>query len=198
MLPDFTKLKEDIDSRLRRFLEQRMLRHLGPLSEIRRVRFFEGRGRTVVRESGEKESIGLFDLNATLSFRDDELPTLTLDDLLRRLDAAAKEMADQQARHIYNTISEAARRVGNVVDGKQKAFSAEQLLQVLLKIQIEFDRSGLPVMPSFLHHPDLENAVRLAREELVRNHMLREELKQLLILKREEWRVREASRRLVG
>ena len=198
MLPDFTKLKTDIDSRLRRFLERRMLHHLGPLSEIRRVRFFEGRGRTVIRESGEKESLELFDLSATLSFRDDELPTLTLDDLLQRLDAAAKDMAGQQARHLYKTIEEAATRVGNVVDGKQRTISADLLLQGLLRIQIEFDRRGLPVMPSFYCHPDLESAIQLAREELERNPGLREELKQLLILKKEEWRVREASRRLVG
>jgi len=198
MLPDFCKLKSDISARLRRFLESRMLHHLGPFSESPRVTFFEGQGRTLTRESGHQESIDPFDLSATMIFRTDEIPSMTLEDLLRKLDEVAKEMAGQMARHTYDTVSEAAKRVGNAVDAKQRVISAEMILDGLSKMHIEFDLQGRPHMPSIHCHPDLLRAVKLASEELERDPSLRKQMKELLILKREEWRVREASRRLVG
>jgi hypothetical protein len=198
MLPDFTKLKAELSSRLREFLERRTLYHLGPLSESPLVHFFEGEGRTMVRRSGEQEIVPLIETSAVLTFEDDELPTLTLESLLQRLDSAARDMAGQRAKYAYERISQAAESVGNLVDAKQMTFSAEMIIEALSKVHIAFDEMGRPQMPSFICHPDLEKAIRLAYEELDRNRNLRKQVKELLVLKKEEWRVQEASRRLVG
>ncbi len=57
MLPDFPDLKKDLSDRLFEFLEARVAFHLGPLSRIRRVNVFEGRGdRRFTRSSGETET----------------------------------------------------------------------------------------------------------------------------------------------
>lgn len=198
MLPDFPKLKLDVWRHLHSFLESRMLRHLGVLSQSPRVRFFEGHERMVVRESGDREAVESFDVSATMTFRDEELPTLSLEDLLERLDAAAKDMAAQEAKHTYDNISEAAKRVGNALDAKQQPVSAEMVLEMLSKIAIEFDENGRPRMPSLLCHPNQEKAVRMAMEELDEGPDLRKQTQELMIIKKEEWRVREASRKLVG
>lgn len=198
MLPDFPKLKFDLLGCLKLFLESRMLEHLGPLSESRRVRYFEGQKRQMIRRSGERETVEPFDLGSTLTFKDDELPTLTLDNLLRRLDAAAKDMAGQMAKHAYESISEVADRVGNTIDAKQQKISAEMIVESLSKIYIEFDDHGRPQMPSFHCHPDQEKAVKVALEQLDESPSLRNQVKELMIVKKEEWRVREASRSLVG
>ncbi len=198
MLPDSAKLKRDLSARLRRFLEIRMLHHLGPLAESPRVRFFEGERRAVVRRSGQQEPVEPFEISSTMTFQNDELPTLSLENLLEKLDLAAQDMAAQVARHSYEVISKAAESVGNMVDAKQMRVSAEMILEGLSKMYIAFDESGRPQMPSIHCHPDLEKAILLATEELERSPALRQQLIELLILKKEEWRVREASRRLVG
>ena len=198
MLPDFPKLKLDVWRHLRSYLESRMLQHLGMLSQSPRVRFFEGHESTMVRESGDEETVELFDVSATMAFRDEELPTLSLEDLLERLDAAAKDMAGQMAKNAYDTVSKAAERYGNAIDVKQRALGAEMILEGLSRMHIHFDRDGRPQIPSIVCHPDLEKAARLATEELDRNPALRKQMQDLLVLKKEEWRVREASRSLVG
>lgn len=198
MLPDFAKLKSDLSRRLLLFMESRKKEHLGAFSQSPRVRLFEGQGSKMIRESGEVEQVNPSDLSTTIILGDDEVPTLTLEDLLLRLDSAAKEMAGQQAKRAYEIVAEAAKQVGNSVDAKQNRVSAEMILEGLSRVHIEFDRNGRPLMPSIHCHPDLEKAVQLASDELKRNPDLREQMKELMILKKEEWRVREASRRLVG
>jgi hypothetical protein len=198
MLPDFPKLKFDLLGCLKLFLESRMLEHLGPLSESRRVRYFEGQKRQMIRRSGERETVEPFDLSSTLTFKDDELPTLTLDNLLQRLDSAAKGMAGQMATHVHESISEVADRVGNAIDANRKKVSAEMILEMFSKIDIEFDDNGRPLMPSLHCHPNQGKAVRMAMEQLDDSPDLRKQWQELMITKKEEWRVREASRKLVG
>lgn len=127
-----------------------------------------------------------------------ELPATTLDTILAKIDNAAQQIARQVAENIYQTISEAVERVGNTIDAKGQKPSAELILETLAKIQVDFDRDGKPRMPELHIHPTLEEATKLAFEELENNPELKKQFKQTMEEKREEWRAREASRILVG
>lgn len=76
--------------------------------------------------------------------------------------------------------------------------SAEQILETLTQIQIDFRPDGTPILPDIHIHPDLADALRKALEELESDPDLRQQMKQLIVEKREAWRAREASRKLVG
>jgi hypothetical protein len=198
MLPDYPRLKADLSVRLVQFLRARHDFHLGPLSHINRIRFHEGDAYSLRRSSGEEEPGEFKEAAALITIKDEEVPAMTLESLLRKLDDAAQDMARQMAEGVYGSISAAMERVGNVVDAGGQRLTAQTILEALSKIQIDFNRDGSPRMPEMHIHPSLSEAVRLAGEELEKNGALKRQLRQLLVEKREEWRAREASRRLVG
>src|SRR5688500_14544361 len=118
MLPDYPKVKADLSERLLVFLRARVDHHLGPLSQIARVRFFEGDSRELTRASGETEPSGFEELRSGFTVRDEELPGLTLDSVLRKFDQAAQGLAQGMAKSLYTNISQTVEKVGNVVEAK--------------------------------------------------------------------------------
>jgi hypothetical protein len=198
LLPDYPRIKAELAARLLRFLRIRHDFHLGPLSQIPRIRFHEGEAYSLKRSSGEEEPGEFKETAASITIKHDEVPSMTLDSLLQRFDEAAQEMARQQAEGVYGSISEAMERAGNVFDARGQRLTAQMIIEALSKIQIDFNRDGSPRMPEMHIHPSFVDAVRLAGEELEKNPALKRQFRQVLEEKKEEWRAREASRRLVG
>jgi hypothetical protein len=203
MLPDFPELKADLSMAISAYFKQRVAIHLGALSKIRHNYVFEGprddnHGHEIVRSSGEIESSGLKLMSAELSILADELPKMTLDQVLHKVDEAAQKVASQLAKLAYQRISEAVEQVGNSIDAKGKRLSAELILELYSTVEIDFDRNGKPKMPTFHVHPKMTEALKLALSELENDIELNRELKQIITNKKEEWREREASRKLVG
>lgn len=198
MLPDFPSVKQDLADRLDEFLRRRVQQHLGPLGQAQRVTLFEGDEQVIVRPSGEVDATKFEKFSTSLTLADQEIIEMTLDDLLAKLDAVAKEMASQQARSFYSTISDAVEKVGNVVDSGGEPISGRTVLESLSTLHIDFNRDGTPRMPSFHAAPDLAKDLKRAYEELEESPELQGEYEQMITDKREEWRAREARRRLVG
>jgi ribosomal protein S21 len=203
MLPDFPELKAELSKFIFEFLAQRVYLHLGALSEIRRHTVFEGpqedsQGQQLVRHTGEVENSGLKLMSAEISVSSNEFPKMTLDQVLSKADEIAQKLASQMAKHAYQRISETLEGTGNTVDAKGKKLSAELILELFSTVQIDFDRNGNPKMPKFHIHPKLAETLSLAINELENNRELKRELNQILVNKKEEWREREAYRKLVG
>lgn len=137
-------------------------------------------------------------VSSNFTLNKSEIPTMTIEDVLLRLGETAQDMARQTAQYMYGTIAAAVDKVGNTVSAGGKKPTAETLLEALTKIQIDFNPDGSPRMPEWHVHPDAANAIELAGEELERDPELKREFGQLLARKKEEWRAREANRKLVG
>jgi hypothetical protein len=199
MLPDYPKLKKDISERLNYFIRKRLNHYLGPLSEIGHIRHFEGSGSRIVRPSGEEEPTQMHEIRSKeMEFKAEEVPSMTLDKILKKFDEMAFSMAEQIAQNFYKTVTEATHKAGTTVDGKQSKMSAQIILEVLSKMQIDFDTEGKARMPEIHIHPNLEEATKRALEELNKNPELKKDFEYLIVEKKEEWRAREASRKLVG
>jgi hypothetical protein len=198
MLPDFPSVKGDLSAKLGLYLQERFRIHLGPVSGIRRVRVFEGTRQGIVRASGREDWTEFEEFSAQLTLSTGEISSLTLDSVLVKLDALAEEMAHKTARSMYRTIAGAVEEVGNVVSAGGQRLSAQHILDALAKLQIDFLRDGTPQMPEIHIHPDLAEALDLAIEEANRNPQLKRQFQAIMDEKREAWRAREASRRLVG
>jgi hypothetical protein len=65
-------------------------------------------------------------------------------------------------------------------------------------MHIDFNADGTAQFPEMHIHPDLSNAARMAFEELEKNPGLNQQFRRMISEKREEWRAREADRKLVG
>ena len=198
MLPDWPEVKSDIRKILNEFLRERVNHHLGIFRKAPRHRVFEGGKSYIQRASGRKDESEFKEMKVEIRYKTEELPNYTLDDILIQLDTAAQGLANQMASHTYETISEAVDQIGNVVSSKGEPFTIDTIFEALAKIDIEFDENGKPRMPQFHIHPDYYNTIKQAQEEYEKNSENKQRFKELFVSKKEEWRAREASRKLVG
>jgi hypothetical protein len=198
MLPDQFLLKAEVRSRLNVLFRQMVNGYLGVVAEAPRSVIHEGRRTVIVRESGEVDETKLFQASAAFEIKASEVSAMSLQELHSRLDVAARGMAKQISQGFFQNVSEAVDKVGNAVDGKGRGFTPELILEVLERIWIEFDEHGRPQMPTMVIHPDQATQVQQAFKQLDNDPDLSDRFARLMDKKREEWRAREASRKLVG
>jgi hypothetical protein len=198
MIPDFPVLKKELNRAITRFMRERFKFHQGPLSDVPQGRVFEGRRNVIVREDGSEDETKIREVSAETRIAADEIRELHLPKLLEKLDATVQEMAATQARHFYETISEGAEKIGNTVDGGGQRFTAELFLQAIERIWIEFNADGSPQMPTIHISPNQTDDVKRTIERLESEPDLKKRFDAIMTKKREEWRAREADRKLVG
>lgn len=198
MLPDFVVLKSEINEILNLFMVKRFKYYSTGIQDIPKEQLFEGTGMAIRRSSGEIDESDFFQSSIEFSVSFDEVPNLSLNDVLARLDNAAKEMADKVQKTFYLKMNEDLDRLGRTVDHKGKPFSAETILEALESIQIEFNSDGKHNDLQIYIAPQLEEAAKKAFSDLETDPTLKKRHEELMMLKREDWRARETSRRLVG
>lgn len=198
MLPDYPRVKGDLSARFLDFLKIRVDFYLGVFSEVKHVRYFEGDARNLTRPSGEVEPGRWKDIQSILTVEKKDIPRLTLTSVVEKLDRLAQDIARQQVELAYETISEAVEKVGNVMDAGGKRITAQTIIEAFGMLDIDFDRNGVARMPQMHISQDLSDAMTAAQRELESDRTMREQFMDLIQEKREEWRAREANRRLVG
>lgn len=199
MLPDLPQLKADIAQVFHTIFRNRVNAYLGVVGEVPRSVIKEGRSPMILRQDDSRDETTLKAASAELNFKVDEIPHLSVEQRIDRLDTAAREMATQINSQAFESINEAVKKVGNVVDAKGRRFSADALFEVLEKIQVDFEDDGVKhkeltvVIP-----PALTGRVKEVMEHIHQDPKLRERYKKIIDKKRMEWRDREAARKLVG
>jgi hypothetical protein len=100
-------------------------------------------------------------------------------------------------RPVFEGLDKTLEAAGQVDDAKGAKIAPELILRMLERIEMEFDDAGQNHLTVVIH-PDKMPAFAAASRELDEDPVMRERHRELIERKREEWRVREASRRLVG
>lgn len=198
MLPDIPPLKKEIARKLQAAFKQRVNAYMGAINEAPRYFIKEGRRVVTIRPDGRNEETELQTASAETSIRFDEVPHLSIQDRLTKLDEAAPEMARQISEYAFGQINEAVERVGNVVYGGGKALSPEVYLEVIEKIHLDFDANGKPRELSLVIPPHLEQRAKETLEKLHQDPEYSKRYQEIIDKKRMEWRDREAARKLVG
>jgi len=199
VLPDLPKLKADIAEVFHTVFKNRLNAYLGVVGEVPRHFIKEGGNPVTFRPDASRDETKLKAASAETMFKIEEIPHLSVEERIARLDAAAREMANQISSHAFAEINEAVNKVGNVVDAKGKPFTAEALFEVLEKIQMDFEDDGIKhkeltiVMP-----PAMIDRVKATMAQIHQNPELSKRYKEIIDKKRMEWRDREAARKLVG
>ena len=197
MLPDYCETKDQLQKVFDRLLHSLIRQRLGPLAEVPGYRVFEGTNPSIIRPDGTEDVTVLKPYGSEFEIKFEEVPHLTISDIYRRLDAMAQEMADAMAKTFYATMSEAAEQVGNVVKSSGR-ITPEAILEVLDKIELGFDEKGNPALTSVHIHPDMAETLKESILSLQNDPNLRLRYEEIIQRKREQWRVREAGRKLVG
>jgi hypothetical protein len=197
MLPDLPNLKQDIRRIQDRHLENRIDQQSGFFSELPKHYMHEGNRMRIRRANGSVEEIKRKKTLGKLSLNVSEIPALTLKERIAKLDTVADQMADQMVTHTIETLGEGLDKAGQVIDRKGKPFDAETIFEVLEKIQIEFDKSEQYDL-TILIPPALAPRVKEILQLLETDKNLQKRHAEIMERKREEWRDREAARKLVG
>lgn len=194
MLPDFLKVKARLETMLEYEMELARLSHLGPLAAIRESVVFEGNKTTIIREDGSVEEMGFEEITAELQVNFAEVETMTHEMVLDKINRPAKEIEEKKAKFAYEQIGKAAEDAGNVVSADGQPSSIDLLLEFLEKMEIDFDEAGNSIRSVLVACPKLYPSIVKVMAQVEIDPRYQE----LMERKKEEWRVRENNRKLVG
>jgi hypothetical protein len=196
MLPDYSETKE-LFSRFFQTYIRRKARAISPLADVRVRYLHEGKGMKMVRADQSESNTGAQQLSTMAEIKIDEIPDLTLQKALAKYDEMILDLVGKQTGFALDRISEDIPK-SQSVDAKGKKLDADLVLQVLETIQIDFYPDGRPHELHVVGGLFSEERLRAADKEVKSNPELQKRYEELMARKKEEWRAREASRKLVG
>ena len=198
MFPDFLKTKEKLQKMLDQEMKKTRLFHMGPLAVVPESMIFEGDKTVVVREDGSIDEENLESTTVKLEVKFEEVEKMNHEMVLDKINRAAEEMASKMAKLFYERLTESADEVGNVISAGGEPFSIDLFFEMLEKIHIDFDEAGnpsqlmCPVNPKLF--PSIAETISQAKADPANDRRF----EAIIERKREEWRVRESNRKLVG
>ena len=197
MFPDFLKVKEKLQKMYPYKVAEARSSHMGALTEGSR-RIFEGNKIIVIREDGSIEESNLKKTTVKLQVRPADVETMTLEMTLHKTNEVIEEMAETEAKSVYEQIIKSVNEVGNIVSGDGKPFSMDLFFETLEKISIDFDKAGNPEPLTPVVNSDLWPSVEKVLSQAKADPEDDKRYKEIIERKREEWRARESNRKLVG
>ena len=198
MLPDLPSLKQDLRKILDRYLHDQVNTRLGVFNESPRQFIHEGNRLRVIRANGTIEDSSLQASSAEMTIKYDEIPHLTLQDRIIKLNEMADEMANQISGYLFKSLNDTLEAAGQSISHKGRPLDADALFALLEKIHIDFDETGKHHPLSLIIPPQLMDKAKLVIEQIESDPELQKRHKELMERKRMEWRDREANRKLVG
>lgn len=158
----------------------------------------EGDRHHLSREDGSEQDVVMKQSSVSMTFHIDELDTATTEEIIRKWDAAAKDMHGQMTKHLFEVVEQGCQEVGNVLDAKGRPF-AEVFLEMMEKMDMSFEPDGTRSPgQSIVLHPSTFQRIRPELEAMEADPAIQRRVKEIENRKREEWRAREADRKLVG
>lgn len=198
MLPDLKAVKRELQ---RVHIEQvAALAHqrLGVFAVIPRHVIHEGDGMLTRRADGTVEESGFMHAQAETSISIDAVPMMTPEQRAAVLDGLAEQMARALSTGLYSSLDQTLRDSGQVVEARGEKFGPETIFAMLEKVEIEFDQDGAMKNMCLTAGPSAKPVIESAFRQIQNTPELLERYELILAKKRERWRDREASRKLVG
>ena len=198
MLPDFPRIKERL-LRLASIGYRRRINADGLIGQIAAMPYFEGEQFASgdvewhIEESPAEVKAISYEIQRSAII--DRGPAALVESLENAAQIHLKELHEL----LFRKHSEATERVGNAVDALGRPFSADLYLEMLEKIQIDFDASGRPDTSGarLVMHPDVAERVIPLMQQWENDEDFQRRYRDLMLRKRDEWRDRESNRKLV-
>jgi len=198
MLPDFPVLKQKLFHLLMLGAKLETLSHDPVLSSIGRTVMHEGNRPILVRHDGSIHDEGLTTATATFEIKIEEVENISLNDLFYKFCDTLNQIREQEAKMMFNGIKEVTESVGNVRNMKGEPFNMDVFFEMLEMIDIDFDQQGRPRLPTIVTGTELFNTIKPILERSESDPKYKQRFEEIINRKREEWRVRESNRKLVG
>lgn len=198
MLPDFPHLKKKIHTRILWGAQHVARAKTGVLSEISHNRIHEGNRHILIREDGSVDEMEMRKLSATREFDYSEAKDKRLKELFNDMVDVISEIAEKQMFHLIEEVEEATRKTGNIVEAEGEPLGIEAIFKSLETVYIEFDSAGNARMPTMLIHPSWVEEIEDLERQFQEDPDLQRRFSEIMERKKDEWRSREANRKLVG
>ena len=197
MLPDFTKAKEKVHEMLLLGLTMRKREYMGPFA-LREYRVFEGREFATRTDGGKELLFQTKEISGKFSVNTEDIQSGNPQIVFELLDKIAQQMAQSQVKMLFSEISRICGETNQTIDFKGAKFNLDMFLQTLEKVRVDFDAEGNMINPMFVVSPEFAVRVKEEMEKAENNVEIKKKYDAVVAKKREEWRAREASRKLVG
>jgi hypothetical protein len=197
MLPDFPKLRIELSRKLRSDFKKQTDLRAPIVAEIKVVAQHEGKGGSYETEDGEIKRIEPQQVSVPVNSPVASSPSFGYEDALRTIHEAADEMARKQTKMLFATLHEAVEEVGNSLDAEGQPLSAELILKMWERIQLDFDEQGNPKMPTLVFNPIQHQRVEEQFRRLATEPDLMKRRREIMNRQRLDWYDRESHRKLV-
>lgn len=197
MLQDFPKEKELLVKFWNKYLAHKHQEFLGFFATIPSFTIHEGDRWKIERPDGTESEQPYEEISSEFIIDNKEVPNLTPDKIMAKLDAVANDAARQMSQNIFREIQQSTEQVGNIVDAKGKPLTKEHFLEMLEKIETDFTPDGQWIPPSIVMHPNAWKVNETKFKEWEQDKEFSNRQAEIINKKREEWHAREALRKLV-
>lgn len=160
---------------------------------IKRYFVFEGDKLGVIRADGTKHSSPIQRVEASTIVKKENISSDSVEDMMEDL---STQLADAQSKMLLDVVSDAAQSVGNTVNAGGSPPSPEILLEMIEKIQIDFE-GEIPNLPTVVCSPGSIEKFKLAYEQMMTAEPYKSNYEALIQAKKRDFDEREASRKLV-
>jgi hypothetical protein len=127
-----------------------------------------------------------------------EIENVTLEKIINSIISMASQFNEQQAKHLFGTLEKVTEKTGQVHDAKGKPLTNDDIILLMGKAQIDFEKDKEHGDSSFVTSPQMAPVFARLDDEMKRSPELQKKWKAMLERKKGEYREREADRNLAG
>lgn len=193
MLPDFPRIKSERADRLMKRAHTESRAKHAILPKLSTVMQPEGDAVNLTDVEGRTAMSGYEQFRSKLEVTLDELPKLDDEAWFEKFTRMTDELADEEMKLLIHRMNEVTTEAGNVVDAKGQALSEDHLLQIIDRVQLDFEDGRLS--PDFALLTSPEMGKRLS--ELSVSDSFKERHARIIERQFSDWRLRQADRKLV-
>lgn len=196
MLPDFPKLKKNLEKTFGHYLQD-LIRREPLFSQIKEEILFEGNKLSTQTETGEIETSELRGFKSEFTIKREDVIAKGPKAFIESIRNSAEELSRQRAEHFFNKMKEVTDKTGNVLNAAGHPFTFDMFLEMLNKVWIDFDENGDPYMPSVVVSPEIAAKIKELLPVWQANQEYKKKFDELIERKKREWYDRESNRKLV-
>lgn len=193
---DYPIEKEKLMKRLTAYMSSKHREYSGFLAEVPSLAIHEGNRYSFSNSENTDAPSEFEELGGEISISLEEAKDMTLPKIIKIVDKAAKDMADQQQKKFFRDISKSL-NAGNAIQQKPEPFSKEMFLKGLDSIEHSFDKFGNPISPMLIIPSEIWQAKEAEFKDWEKDVEFGKKHAEIIERKREAWRAREATRKLV-
>ena len=196
MFPDFPNIKEEIKRNFDDYLRRQS--NLDPLiAPITQIFIHEGDRLVFHTVDGDRKETPFNEIQSKFTVPNEKIINEGPKALVSVANEVSGDIQKQLGRNIITKLEEITKETGNIVDAKGAKLSPDYILQVLEKMQIDFDDDGNPCMPTMFVGQELAKKIQERLPEWETDIEHKRKFDELMKKKKEEWNDRESNRKLV-